>query len=346
MPGAPDAPRRIFVRAPNWVGDVLMATPALRALRLAHPGAHIVLAGRPAIADLIRGLPSVDRFLSDPGRGSRALIAYTQRLRESCFDWAVLFPDSVRAALGPFLARIPIRAGYARDVLRRALITHALEPPRVNRRRVPISMVERYLRITRALGCRDAGIRLDLVVDAAARSRLQTRLQKEGVGDGEAILVVTPGASFGDSKLWPVEHFAKACDELVYQRGLRIVLAPGPGEEGIAREVAERMRARAVNLTDPPTTLAELAALVERARLVLTNDTGPRHVAVALERPVVSLLGPTDPRHTDHLLERQRVLREAVDCSPCGWKFCPIDHRCMTRLRPERVVRAALELVE
>ena len=206
-------------------------------------------------------------------------------------------------------------------------------------------MIERYLRITRALGCDDLGQQLDLEVSPAARARLVSRLIKEGVSNDEALLVVTPGASFGESKLWPPAYFAEASDRLGHERGFRVVLAPGPGEEPIADEIAARMGLPAVNLSDPPTTLMELAALVDRAELVLTNDTGPRHIAVALGRPVVSMLGPTDPRHTEHLLDRQRVLREPVECSPCNLKVCPIDHRCMTRLRPERVVGAALQLV-
>ena len=157
--------------------------------------------------------------------------------------------------------------------------------------------------------------------------------------------MVTPGANFGSSKLWPPEHFASACDALAERRELSVVLAPGPGEEPIAAAIAERMKRPLLNLIDPPTTLAELVALIDESCLVLTNDTGPRQIAVALDRPVVVVMGPTDPRHTQHLLERQRVLREGVECSPCHLKICPIDHRCMTRLRPERVVAAAEDLL-
>jgi heptosyltransferase-2 len=322
-----------------------MATPALRALRRAYPKAEIAVSGPRWLPDLLTELPTVDRVLPGPGRGLAAQRAHAAELRRADFDWAVLLPDSASSAAAPFLARIPVRVGYARDLLRRLLLSQALEPPREGRKRLPISMVERYLRITRALGCADAGLALDLVVGAAARTRLAARLVAAGVQEGTALLVVTPGASFGSSKLWPVEHFATACDRLARERGLRVVLAPGPGEEPIAREIARRMGESALELSDPPTTLGELAALVERARLVLTNDTGPRHLAVALERPVISLLGPTDPRHTEHLMERQRVLREPVECSPCHKKVCPIDHRCMTRLAPERVLSAAAELL-
>jgi glycolate oxidase len=129
------------------------------------------------------------------------------------------------------------------------------------------------------------------------------------------------------------------------RHGLVVVLAPGPGEEALAREIAGVMRTPAVVLADPPTSLAELAALLAGAALHLGNDTGPRHIAVALGTPTVVLIGPTDPRHTAHQLERQRVLREDVACSPCGLKACPIDQRCMTRIGPERVTAAAAELL-
>jgi heptosyltransferase-2 len=322
-----------------------MATPALRALKTAHPQAEIVLEARPFMRELVDGLPTVDAFLPDAGGGVRAVLSRTARLRAERFDWAVLLPDSARAAAAPFLARIPLRIGYARDPLRRALLTRSLAPPSVDGKRVPISMIERYLRLTRELGCPDRGERLDLAVDESARERVRARLSAAGVSAAEGYLVVTPGASFGASKLWPAEHFASACDRLAREHALRTVLAPGPGEEATAAAIADAMEERSVSLVDPVTGLAGLAALIDDARLLLTNDTGPRHIAVACGTPVVVVMGPTDPRHTAHLLERQRVLREEVDCSPCHLKVCPIDHRCMTRLSPERAVKAAEELL-
>lgn len=337
-----EPPARILVRAPSWVGDVVMATPALRALRSAHPRAEITLEGRPFLAGLVRGLPSVDVFLPDAGRGT---LARARELRQRRFDWAVLLPDSTRAALGPCLARIPLRAGYAREPLRRALLTLALPPPTAGGRRVPLSMIERYLRITRALGCPDAGSALELAVEPSARERVEKRLAEAGVAPGERTLVLTPGASFGSSKLWPPESFAAAADAIARRHGLCTVLAPGPGEEPIAKRIAAAMSERALVLAEPPTSLAELVALIDGAALQLGNDTGPRHIAVARGVPAVVVMGPTDPRHTAHRLERQRVLREEVPCSPCHLKVCPIDHRCMTRLRPARVAAAAAELL-
>lgn len=321
-----------------------MATPALRALRRAEPQAEIVLGGRAWAGELLAGVGSFDGFVCEPRGGLRTTLAHARDLKRRGFDWAVLLPDSVRSALGPFLARIPLRVGYARDALRRALLTRALAPPLTPEGdRRPVSMIERYLEIVRALGCGDAGRELELAIRPAAAERVQKRLAREGVA-AEELLVVCPGARFGASKLWPPESFARACD-LLAEHGLLTVLAPGPGEEEIAGAIAARMQARAVALLDPVIPLPELAALIGRARLLLVNDTGPRQMAVALGTPVVTVMGPTDPRHTQHLMERQRVLREDVECSPCHRKTCPIDHRCMTRLRPERVVAAARELL-
>jgi len=341
------APRRILVRCPNPVGDAVMATPALRAVRRAHPDAEIVLMGLPANEVLLRGVESFDEYLRIDDKRLRATLARVRELRARRFDWALVLPDSPRAALDAFLARIPRRAGYARDALRRALVTDPLDAPRENGRRVPFSMIERYLRITRVLGCPDAGETLDLVVDAASQRRVADRLDSLDVSKDERVLLVTPGASYGASKLWPPSHFARACDEIRHRFGLLPVLVPAPNADEIAivREVATAMQERCVALVDRPGTLEDLKALVARATLVLTNDTGPRHIAVALDRPVVTLIGPTDRRHTGHLLERQRVLSEDFDCVPCGKKVCPIDHRCMIRLSPTRAVEAAAELL-
>jgi heptosyltransferase-2 len=341
------APERIVVRAPTWVGDAVMATPALRALRAAHPRAHIAVEGRPAIGDLLHGLASIDAYLPLAGRGARGIAARAAALSRAGFDWAVLLPDSPRAALGPFLARLPRRVGYARDPLRRAMLTDVLPPPSENGARLPIPMVERYLRITRHLGCADRGGEVELAVDAGARACVDAALRPWEVGAGERLLVVTPGAGFGPSKLWPPEHFAHACRLLHARFGLRPVVAPAPDELGLARRIAERAREAGafVFRCDAAPGLAALKALIERASLVLSNDTGPRHVAVALGIPVVVLMGPTDPRHTACNLENQRVLREDVACSPCQKKICPIDHRCLARLHPERVVAAAEELL-
>jgi heptosyltransferase-2 len=340
--------RRLLVRLPNPLGDAVMATPALRALRRGLPDAEIAVLGLPHHEGLLRGNQNFDVYIPLRGRAWRDVMARARDLRGRGYDAALVLPDSARAALEPFAARIPIRIGYARDAVRRALLNHVLEPPRERGRRVAISMIERYLRVVRALGVRDAGDALELHVQDAAAERAEALLARAGAARGERLLLVTPGAAFGASKLWPPEHFARACDELHRRFGVMPVIAPAPNaaEIAIARRVSGAMSERHAALLEPDPSLEVFVAIVARAALVLTNDTGPRHVAVALGRPVVTLMGPTDPRHTAHLLERQRVLFEDVACRPCGRSVCPIgDQRCLVRLPPERAVAAAAELL-
>lgn len=339
-------PRRVLARIPNWVGDVVMTTPALRALKKGLPEAEIWVEGKPHMASILADLPYVDHFLDDPGKGFANTRQRVRNLKALDFDLAVLFPDSPRSAWGPFAARIPMRLGYSREWLRRSMLTHALRPPGEDRRRVPVSMIDRYLVLPRALGLPADGEHMDVPISDRARESVAALLVQRGVDLDQPCVSVIPGAAFGASKMWPVEHFAKTLDLLHERHGLQTLLPTGPGETEIAQRIQELMRAPSYTLIDPILSLDQVAALVERSALVLSNDTGPRQFAVALGIPVVVPIGPTDQRTTLHHLERQRILIEPVDCRPCCLKVCPIDHRCMTRITPERAAAAADELLE
>lgn len=338
------------MRLPTWVGDTVMATPALRALGEGFPEAELVVEGRGFFGEIVAPLPYVGRFVADPGKGWRALRARVAMLRRERFDLAVLLPDSQRAALAPWIARVPRRVGFSRDLARRLLLTDALTPDRERgpdgrARWKPVSMVERYLQLSRHVGCPDRGRQMDVPVTDAARAVVDERLAAAGLAPGEPFVVVVPGASYGASKLWPAERFGEACARLRERHGLRLFIAPGPGEEEVARAVVAASGEGHV-FEGPVLSLGQAAALMARARLALSNDTGPRQISVAFGVPTVVPIGPSDPRYTEHDLQRQRVLRvEGLDCSPCGLKTCPIDHRCMTRLDTERVVAAAEELL-
>ena len=347
MPAAPPPPSRIYVRLPNWVGDVVMCTPALRALRAGHPQAEILVEGKGFQRGMITALSSVDGFIPDPGRRPADLLQHGRLLARERFDWAVLLGESERAAAPAFLARIPVRAGYGRGLLRRAMLTHRLPRPK-GRDGDPLafSMIERYSRVTRALGLPDHGSHMDLAVTAAARTAVAARLSAEGLDAEARLITVVVGAAFGSSKMWPPGHFAAACDALFERHGWRAVLAPGPGEEALADEVAALAKHPVLSITQPVLDLCELAALLERSELVVSNDTGPRSMAVALGLPVIVAVGPIDDAYTRHHLKRQRVLMADVHCRPCHHQVCPTDHRCMTRITPDQLVSAAEELLE
>lgn len=339
-------PERILVVMPSWVGDATMATPALRALRTAYPRAHIVAEGKPHLADLVVGGGYIDDYVVGPPRGLRATWRRARELRAQRFDWAVVLGESERAAAAPFLARIRVRAGYGRGVVRRALLTDFIERPRdAGGKLLAFSMIERYLRVTRLLDVPDAGTEMHIPVYDESRAEVAARLEAEGVPAGAELVTIVAGAAFGAAKTWPPDYFARAADMLFEQRGWRTVLAPGPGEDRIGHEVAKHSKHGVTVLVEPTLHIRQLAALLERSQLALSNDTGPRSMAVALGLPVVVPIGPTEDGHTRHHLGRQRVLIEDVDCRPCRLRVCPIDHRCMTRIPPERLVAAADDLL-
>jgi heptosyltransferase-2 len=268
-----------------------MATPALRALRETHGEATIVLEAPSRLAPLYAGLDSFDHFLPAPG-GLREGIERVRELRRSEFDSAVLLPDSPRAALAAFLARTPRRIGCTRHPLQRLLLTQAISPPREEGRTQPIPMVDRYLSIVAELGCDARRREVELALDPSAAERVSLRLAENGIAAGSGYFVVSPGASFGSSKLWPAGHFATACDAISHHHSPTAVLAPGPDDVVESHRVASAMGERCVQLIRPEIDLADLKALIAGSQLVLSNDTGPRHIAVALDRPVIVLMGP------------------------------------------------------
>ncbi|MEE2940908.1 MAG: glycosyltransferase family 9 protein, partial [Planctomycetota bacterium] len=340
-------PRRILVSLPGWVGDVVMATPALRALRRRFPDAHVVAHGKRHLLTLLEGSPLVDEFLPSPARGARATLIAARELRALRFDWAVLLAESERAALLARLAGIPLRAGLFHTSPRRWLLSHPV--PRVRSasgRLARFSMIERYLRVTRARGAREEGDQMELPLLERTKAAVAQRLDAAGVDPHGAMVVVVPGAAFGAAKTWLPDRFGAAARELCGRLGARAVLAPGPGEERLASEVVGHASLAAVSLDAPCLDLAELTALVDRATVVVTNDTGPRSIAVARRRPTVVVAGPTDQAYTAHHLQDQRVLTADVSCRPCHRSVCPIDHRCMSGVPVSGVVDAAMDLVE
>jgi len=337
-------PRRIALRGPNWAGDVVMATPGFRALRAGFPEAEITLLLRPGLAPLVAGAPWFDAVVPVQARGAApaALVREAWRLRARRFDLALSLPDSFSSALLLRLAGARHVVGYRRGG-RSALLHQAVSLPAGVGRRVLLARELHVLGLVEAVGAPSLGTALELHVtpeeDAAAREALAAR----GIGGDEPYAALAPGASFGPSKLWPAESFARVGDALA-AAGARVALVGSPDEAPLAARVAGAMRAPAADLT-AGATLGRLKALLRRARLLVCNDAGARHVAVAFGVPCVVLFGPTALEKTNLNLERVTALWEDVACRPCYRRVCPIDHRCMTRLAPARVEAAALALL-
>jgi len=344
--------RRLLVRLPNWVGDVVMATPALRALRAGFPapGWEIVLHGKASLLSLLEGAPWFDRALplETPAGGAFARLLGPlragRRLRAEGFDVAVLFPNSWSSAVAAWLARIPRRIGYERD--RRSLIlTDAVYLTSGGRLR-PVAMVRYYLELCRRLGCPmdPAGARLELPASEEALGRADAYLRARGVAAGEPVLALSPGSAYGTAKMWEPEHFAAVAAHFA-AKGLHVGIYGGPADRDVVSRIGALARARIpgdapapFEATDVP--LRDLCAHMKRARALVSNDSGGRHFGVAAGIPVVVVMGSTHPAYTEVDYDRYCVLLERVECWPCHLRECPIDRRCMTRLKPERAIAA------
>jgi heptosyltransferase-2 len=340
----PRGVRRILIRQVNWLGDAVLSLPAVEALHRRFPQAEVVLLARGWVEGLFEGHPAVQRVMALPHGGGPSGLAARWRLaralRAQGFDLAVVLPNSFDAALTPWLAGIPRRVGFSADG-RRWLLTDPVPRPR---RRPGRHQAESYLDLARALGATGSAD-LQLPVSDRAHGRAAALLCTAGIAVGDALVAIGPGSIYGGAKRWPADGFARVADALVERRGARIVLVGSAREGAILAEVASRMRQPVVNLAGR-TELPALAGVLARARLLLANDSGAMHLAAAVGTPVAAVFGPTDADATAPLGGGHRIVREPVPCSPCLFRECPIDHRCMRRLGVERVLREVLEVFD
>lgn len=329
--------QKILVRGPNWIGDAVMCTPALSALRSGFPHAQITLLVNATIAELLKNNPHLDRiWVYDKAGGHHGLmgkVRLSQELSRESFDLAVLFQNAFEAALLTKLAKIPIRYGYSTDG-RGFLLTHHAPLPKGT-----CHQTEYYLHLLTPLGITDGSKRLWLVTTDGENEAARQSIRSHGIDDDEQLVGINPGATYGTAKRWSTERYARLADQLMESPKARILIFGGPGEEDLGHAISSQMRHPALVLTGR-LKVRELMAMIRQCDLFLTNDSGPMHIAAAFEIPLVAIFGPTDPQTTSPLGEKSLLLRKQVDCSPCLLRECPIDHRCMTRMTVEEVFEA------
>ena len=340
---------KILVRAPNWVGDVVMATPAFRCIRENYQDSHIILLIKKNLAGIIYGSPWFDEVVEfEPIRqnivGFNVYLQLLKRLRQERFDLGFLFPNSFSSAFMFWLGGVKKRIGYRRDA-RSLLLTDGIDRLSENGKFLPTYMADFYLKLCTHLGCEANSKKLGLFISKQCEYTANKVLNKYHLYEKPFILI-NPGASYGASKLWTTEGFAKTADLIKESVDCNIVLVCGQGEQNLANEIEDYAESDVINLSKENISLDTLKGLVRECVLLITLDAGCRHYAVALERPVVVLMGPNDPRYTETEFEIGEVIREDVDCSPCQLKICPTDHRCMTTITPERVVKTCLGLIK
>ena len=323
---------------PNWVGDVVMATPALHALRKAAPDAEIIAAMKGYVTPVLAGSPLVEGVLvidQDKIGGLRGVMRQRRRWRERRFDAAILLTNSFGSALPAWLAGIPTRIGYSGDG-RRWMLTHRRPPEFEGRRRKPVPMPLYYQRLLDLVGIPEAGPDYIIPPTDDDRAVVDAALTDLGRDPAVPLVALNPGARFGASKLWEPERFGVLARRLE-EAGSQPLLVVGPGEGALAEAIRATAGPGLLDTSRNVIPLGPLRALMERIDLLVTTDSGPRHMAVAARKPTVVIMGPTWPAWTDWNLEHTVVVRHAVPCGPCHLKTCPLDHACMDQVTVDEV---------
>ncbi|HMD40736.1 MAG TPA: lipopolysaccharide heptosyltransferase II [Candidatus Acidoferrum sp.] len=329
---------KILVRATNWVGDAIMALPALRAVRARFPEAEITILARPYVAFLYKGQGVCNNIIDLDYK--RDMVS---DLRAQKFDTALLLQNAFEAAWFAWRAGIPERIGYARDG-RSLLLTKAVPVPKPGE--IPAHEQYYYLELLRRVGWldslpNDSFIGLD--VPEENRQRAAAFLLSNGVRPDSLRVAIGAGASYGSAKCWPPDRFAELANRLHAEdpkAKVDVILFGTRAEAPVSSAIAAGMRLPPVNLTGK-TAINDLPALLSQCHLFVGNDSGAMHVAAAVGLPVVAVFGPTDPFGTAPVTPRCSIVQEKPYCSPCFLRRCPTDHRCMTRITSSAVEAAA-----
>jgi len=337
--------RRILVRAVNWVGDAVMTTPAIGAVRERFPQAEITLLANPLVSQLFSPHPWVDRLITfdrnGAHRGFTGRFRLAAQLRKEAFDAAIILPNSFDSALIPWLAGIPVRLGKSSDG-RGLLLTGCYRPDE----RTPICHeVEYYLGLLGHFGITGQAAAPFLSTTPAEDGEAAALLDRHGIRADDFLLGINPGAAFGSAKRWYPDRFADVARQLSRLKKARVVIFGGPGETDIAAEIEQHLGGVCLNLAGT-TTVRGLMALIRKCSLFITNDSGPMHIAAAFGVPLVAIFGSTDHATTSPYTERAVVVRKDIECAPCKLRECPTDHRCMKAVTADDVVSAAEQLLE
>lgn len=370
-------PKNLLIRGVNWLGDAVMTTPAILRLRERFPQARITLLASARLADLWLGHPGLDRTITfSPGESPWSV---GRRLRGEGFDAAVVFPNSLRSALEAWWARIPCRVGSAGH-WRRLLLTHPVasprDRPRLRKRGVReikrllqgsrrpgsvrggyVHQMNDYLEVVSALGANPQPLPPALHLDASETDSAiaafladsDTLKSRQGTTAPPVWLGLNPGAAYGPAKCWPAERFAQTVREVSKRVPAALWVCLGAdSDRQIGQTIVDLSQTRVLNLAGK-TSLRQLMALLKKCRVLLTNDSGPMHVAAALGTPVVVPFGSTTPALTAPGQpgdRRHHLLQSDAACAPCFRRTCPVDFRCMTGIGSDQVVAAILEALQ
>ncbi|MCX6357838.1 MAG: lipopolysaccharide heptosyltransferase II [Candidatus Aureabacteria bacterium] len=324
---------KIVIRGANWLGDAVITIPAVRAIRRLFPGALLTMLTAENLAGLWEMEGSADQVLPvrrPAGVGEKARVI--RALRTGNYDLGILFPNSFESALWFLLGGVRERVGYT-TCGRRLLLNRPVTPPASGGHQV-----HRYLALARTLGQVGPSQPPELFVPRVLTEDAEKRLAEKGFAPDTPLIGINPGSTYGTAKCWPVGRFAGLAALLRARLGAGIVVVGGTQEHALADTLCRGAHAGIVNMAGR-TTIPELAALISRCDLFVSNDTGPMHLAAAVGTPVVAIIGPTNAGATGPL-GKHILLKKDVSCAPCMKRECPTDHKCMELIAVEEVYRA------
>ncbi len=338
-----DKVRRILIRGVNWIGDAVMTTPAIAVVREHYPQAELTVLANPLVAELFSPHDWVDKVMvfdrKGAHRGVRGRLRLASELRKRSFDMALILPNSFDSALVPWLAGIPVRLGKSSDG-RSLLLTGRYsedETPPLRHE------VRYYLNLVRHFGITGEDVAPRLCTTPAEDRAAGFLLAGKGIQAGDHVIAINPGATYGSAKRWYPDRFADVARRLAAEWRARIVILGSPGEADIAADIERRLGGACLNMAGR-TTVRELMALIKRSDFMVTNDSGPMHIAAAFGVPLAAIFGPTDHTGTSPYTDRAVIVRKDVVCAPCKLRECPTDHCCMTAVTADDVVAAAIKL--
>ena len=338
---------RIVIRSANWVGDAIMSTPALRAVRRAFPGARITLLAKPWVIPIFEKSPDIDEIMvyEADGRhnGPLGLLRLAADIHRQRFDTAILLQNAFEAALLAFMARIPRRIGFTTDA-RSLLLTDRINTWRPLKKG---HLIDYYLGLMQGAGIATRNKKLHLHITPEETAEARRFLAETGTAEHQWVVGLNPGAAFGTAKRWLPERYVELGRRLADEHKAMILIFGSSSESQLGTQLATQIGPSCVNLSGH-TSLRQAMALIGICNLFITNDSGLMHVAAALDIPQVAIIGPTDPIATGPVNTLSRLVQKPESChlSPCLKPHCPLkDHRCMTAISVEMVMQTALALL-
>ena len=352
--------KKILIRCPNWIGDVMLSIPSISAVREAFPSAHISTLIKSNLSPLLEGNPDINEIIpfnpdlmSIPER-----LKFYRSFKEKNFNLAILMTNSFESALSVFLAGIKNRVGFNKD-MRGIFLTEKIpmpsrKSPRMHQAEYYLTLIEGIsidskLGVPTRVGRQNLKLKTYMSIPEDIQMGVNKFWLEKGLTKRHYIIGMNIGASYGYAKRWMPERFTELAD-MIYSEAeasnysVEVVLFGGNDDLNIEREIKGRMKHKALSIVGKAT-LKSLAAWIKRCHLFITNDSGPMHIAAAVGTPIVAIFGSTDPSETSPLCSNYTIVRKSVDCSPCWKRKCPTDHRCMELIEVSDVMDAVKEML-